>query len=345
MAVSEDSAASLARVLVRYDDLIPCTTAFVDTRTPGSDQKENFTIIGPGVAENPDQHVHIKQPHGFNIGGARQPPHCVNSQHSHETAEVFVVHTGRWAFFTGERGQDGRVEMGPGDVISIPVRAFRGFENIGEEPGFLFAVLGGDDPGSVLWAPYVFEAAASYGLVLLENGQLIDTAAGEQVPPDAVRMPVTSAAQIAALQTLDSAALANCVVSRSEITQTPAINPLGAGVTETPVIGAAAPQQTGSAQTPAAGKLSWPHGFQLRHLQLDGNAAASAFSREQAEVYLMHAGTLEVTFDNITVTLGPGDVLTVPAGASRKISNPGGNLCEAYVVHGTDTPATTLLAR
>ena len=58
---------------VRYQSLIPCTSAFIDTRSPGSDKKENFTIIGPGVAENPEQHVHISIPHGFNIGGARQP--------------------------------------------------------------------------------------------------------------------------------------------------------------------------------------------------------------------------------------------------------------------------------
>ncbi len=88
----------VASRLVRYPDLRPCTTAFIDTHTPGSDQKENFTIIGPGVAENPDQYVHIDIPHGFNIGAARQPAGCVNSQHSHETAEVFVVHTGRWKF-------------------------------------------------------------------------------------------------------------------------------------------------------------------------------------------------------------------------------------------------------
>jgi len=82
----------LSERLVRYRDLEPCRTAFIDTRSPGSDKKENFTIIGPGVAENPDQHVHITLPHGFNIGGARQPPHCLNSQHSHLTNEVFVGH-------------------------------------------------------------------------------------------------------------------------------------------------------------------------------------------------------------------------------------------------------------
>ena len=50
---------NLRNRLVRYDELAPCLTAFIDTRSPGSDRKENFTIIGPGVAENPEQHVHI----------------------------------------------------------------------------------------------------------------------------------------------------------------------------------------------------------------------------------------------------------------------------------------------
>ena len=45
--------------LVRYGELNPCKTAFIDAHTPGSNQKENFTIIGSGVSESADQHVHI----------------------------------------------------------------------------------------------------------------------------------------------------------------------------------------------------------------------------------------------------------------------------------------------
>jgi mannose-6-phosphate isomerase-like protein (cupin superfamily) len=112
------SQAEMEQRLVRYADLRPCYNAFIDTRSPGSEAKENFTIIGPGVSENPQQHVHIAEPHGFNIGGARQPPHCVNSQHSHESAETFVVHSGRWTFNLGEHGDAVRVEAGPGDFIS-----------------------------------------------------------------------------------------------------------------------------------------------------------------------------------------------------------------------------------
>ena len=55
--------------IVRHGELRPCKTAFIDAHTPGSNQKENFTIIGGGgVSESPDQHVHIAIPHGFNIG-------------------------------------------------------------------------------------------------------------------------------------------------------------------------------------------------------------------------------------------------------------------------------------
>jgi hypothetical protein len=89
---------SLQQRLVRYAELRPCTNAFIDARSPGSDQKENFTIIGPGVAENPHQYVHIREPHGFNIGGARQPPGCTNSMHSHDSEEVFIIR-GFGAFF------------------------------------------------------------------------------------------------------------------------------------------------------------------------------------------------------------------------------------------------------
>jgi len=71
--------------IVRFNELKPCKTAFIDAHTPGSDQKDNFTIIGPGVSESPDQHVHISETPGFNIGAAGQPPKCSNSLHSHTT--------------------------------------------------------------------------------------------------------------------------------------------------------------------------------------------------------------------------------------------------------------------
>ncbi len=183
--------------IVRYGDLQPCKTAFIDAHTPGSDQKENFTIIGGGVSESPDQHVHISIPHGFNIGAAGQPPKCRNSLHSHRTAEVFFVLKGRWRFFWGRHGDAGEVTLEEGDIFNIPTGIFRGFENIGTDYGMIMAILGGDDAGGgVIWAPQVITDATDHGLVLGENGKLYDSKKGESLPEGMKPMPVLTANEL-----------------------------------------------------------------------------------------------------------------------------------------------------
>ena len=186
--------------VVRYGDLIPCRTAFIDANTPGSDQKENFTIIGGGVSESPEQHVHINETPGFNIGAAGQPPRVRNSLHTHRTAEVFFVLKGRWRFFWGRYGTAGEVLLEEGDIINIPTRMFRGFENIGTDYGMIMAVLGGDDAGGgVLWAPQVIEEASEHGLILGENGVLYDSKQGQQLPAGVKPKPVMSEEELAQL--------------------------------------------------------------------------------------------------------------------------------------------------
>ncbi|MBM1634900.1 cupin domain-containing protein [Sulfitobacter mediterraneus] len=183
--------------IVRYGDLRPCRTAFIDAHTPGSDQKENFTIIGGGVSESPDQHVHIGIPHGFNIGAAGQPPKCRNSLHNHRTAEVFFILSGRWRFFWGEHGDAGEVILEEGDIFNIPTNIFRGFENIGTDYGMIMAVLGGDDAGGgVIWAPHVIEDAKAHGLILGENGKLYDSKKGENLPDGVGPMPLLTQAEL-----------------------------------------------------------------------------------------------------------------------------------------------------
>ncbi len=185
--------------IVRYGDLKPCKTAFIDAHTPGSDQKENFTIIGGGVSESPDQHVHITEQVGFNIGAAGQPPKCRNSLHSHTTAEVFFVLKGRWRFFWGRYGTAGEFVAEEGDIFNIPTGIFRGFENIGTDYGMIMAVLGGDDAGGgVTWAPQVIEDAKDHGLVLGENGALYDSKKGESLPDGVKPMPVLTEEELKA---------------------------------------------------------------------------------------------------------------------------------------------------
>lgn len=326
---------TLTSRLIRYADLRPCRNAFIDTRTPGSQEKENFTLIGPGVSENPEQHVHIPEPHGFNIGAARQPGRCLNSQHSHETAEVFIVHSGKWRFMLGAAADEGSIELRAGDVISLPIHMFRGFENLGsrKRADFLFAVLGGDDPGKVTWSPRVFDLARQYGLVLLEGGRLIDTVKGETVPEGAKLQKPPSAAAMRKLVTPSPEQLASCVVRFADLRANPASALAGPGVQDCPII---VPQASRDGFPPGPITGWWPHGFSLRCLKLDSGAQVAAHIRSEPEVILMHAGALEVGTPEGRVLLGAGDTFSVPRGAPRAFRATSSDGAIAYIVRGGD---------
>lgn len=321
--------------IVRYGDLVPCTAAFIDARTPGSDKKENFTIIGPGVSENPGQHIHVAIPHGFNIGGARQPKGCLNSQHSHETAEVFLVHSGQWAFRCGHDAKDAEVLLKKGDTISIPVNVFRGFECLSDGDSFLFAILGGDDPGHVTWAPYVFEAAKGHGLVLLANGQLIDTVAGESPPAGATVQRATSMADIGAFRRMTQADLDARVISPNEIDDGEAtvLTNAAHGVREGPVLGPA-----NAHEGIRAGKVAAPHGFQFRRFVLEPHAQLPRHARVEEEVLFVHEGGVMIAWVDGEIALARGDSFTIPKGLYRewRARSTGATV---FVVRGGDRPS------
>ncbi len=334
--VSEYSQAAMNAYLVRYADLVACRTAFIDTRTPGSTEKENFTIIGRGVSESPDQHVHITAPHGFNIGGARQPFGCVNSQHSHDTAEVFIVHSGKWRLVFGPNREDGTLDINPGDVASVPTRMFRGFEKIDEGTGFLFAVLGQDDPGRVTWAPAVFEAASDHGLKLAKGGRLIDTSSGKPVLQDVELETAMGEDQLASLKTPPPEKLAECVVAAADLAGNPRSGLAGPGVAEAGVITPVATQD-GFEPGPIAGW--WEHGFNLRRLTMQTGAYVPAHARGESEVIMVQEGTLEVSWADGTIIMGAGDTLSVPVGLAHAFRNTASVTMTAFVVRGSDDPA------
>ncbi len=323
---------------VAYDDLIPCKNAFIDTRTPGSDKKENFTIIGPGVSENPDQHIHISIPHGINIGGARQPNGCLNSQHSHLTEEVFIVHSGTWAFRSGVNGDDGEIILNAGDIISLPTDIFRGFENVGEGSAFLFAVLGGDDPGRVLWAPSVFKLADKYGLVLLENGALVDTNLGQTVPDDVNPMPVTTQQQIDEHRIVSSEEMNNIVIRQDQFKwANDSVLSSFDGVEEAPLVG---PENSKERLT--ASKLNWLHDFVIRAVKFAPAANIPKHKRMEEEVIFVQHGELTIEVDGETQVLGQGDTFTTPINAARQFSNSHEGETLVYITRRSNFPVAPI---
>ncbi len=279
--------------IVRYGDLQPCKTAFIDAHTPGSDQKENFTIIGGGVSESPDQHVHISIPHGFNIGAAGQPPKCRNSLHSHRTAEVFFVLSGRWRFFWGRWGDAGEVTLERGDIFNIPTGIFRGFENIGSDYGMIMAILGGDDAGGgVIWAPQVIEDAVEHGLVLSEQGKLFDTKKGQSLPAGVSPMPLLTEAELKAFPEPTTADVVPKYVARYwDLVALADRKPAK-------VIG-------------EHGILRDKPGFEV-DLITRGSASEAMHQHDRPSVLMPVAGHWRVAWDGGSATLAPGDTMSVP---------------------------------
>lgn len=306
--------------IVRYGDLRPCKTAFIDAHTPGSNQKENFTIIGGGVSESADQHVHITETPGFNIGAAGQPPHCRNSLHSHRTAEVFFVLKGRWRFFWGRWGTAGEVVLEEGDIINIPTGIFRGFENIGTDYGMIMAVLGGDDAGGgVIWAPQVIEDAHDHGLTLGQNGKLYDTKQGQSLPAGVAPMPVLTEEELKAFPEPTTAQVIPDYVARYWDMM-------------------ALSDHQPCKVIAADGLLQDRPGFEVEFLSRN-SVADAAYSTDRHEVLMPVRGYWRLSWQGGTTVLNPGDTAAIPPGLSHSLAPAMTGEAALYRVRNTDDPA------
>ncbi|OYX43006.1 MAG: cupin [Rhodobacterales bacterium 32-67-9] len=306
--------------IVRYGELQPCKTAFIDAHTPGSNQKENFTIIGGGVSESPDQHVHISIPHGFNIGAAGQPPKCRNSLHSHRTAEVFFVLSGRWRFFWGRWGTAGEVVLEEGDIFNIPTGIFRGFENIGTDYGMIMAILGGDDAGGgVIWAPQVIEDARDHGLVLSEKGKLYDTKKGQNLPAGVKPMPLLTDEQ---LKTFPEPATAEVIPNHiARYWDLVAL----ADRKPAKVIG-------------LNGKLRDKPGFEVDFITRASSSDAR-HKNDRPSVLMPVKGHWRVEWDGGASVLAPGDTMSVPENLAHSARPSMTGEAALYHIVATDDPA------
>ena len=159
--------------IAKFNELIPSTLPFVEGRLEGHKERKNYSIVGPGVAEDSEQSVKISKAHGYNLGAVSANPNNGSGLHSHTTAEVFLIYSGKWRFYWGANGKN-EIILGKGDIISMPTNMFRGFENAGDEEGLIFVVLGNDDPGIITWVPKVLINAKETGLALLDDNSLID---------------------------------------------------------------------------------------------------------------------------------------------------------------------------
>ncbi|WP_233154945.1 cupin domain-containing protein [Candidimonas nitroreducens] len=320
--------------LIRRADMVACKLAFIDCKLPGSERKENYSLIGPGVTQSKDQVVNLTETHGFSVGAAAMPAGTVNNLHMHFTAEVFMVYQGRWKFRWGCGTDVAEVDAGPGDILSIPTWVFRGFSNVGQSDGWIFTLLGGDDTGGIIWHPSVLEAAAAHGMYLTRGNMLVDTQAGDPMPSSEEILRPLDAGQVASLPRYTAADMDRRIVwcsqrdwSRSALLGSIAqqgceLAPaLGYGITES------------RDQVPG---VSNPHGFSVEWMRLSAGASSGRFMLREKLVIFVMSGSIDLVLNDadsaLRITVDAQDMYSVPAGAWREIRCAG------------NTPAEIILA-
>ncbi len=322
--------------LIRRGDMVACKVAFIDCKMPGSTDKENYSLIGAGVTQSADQVVNIAEPHGFSLGVAAMPPGTTNNLHVHYTAEVFMVFKGTWVFRWGADGKDGEIIGKAGDVVSIPTWIFRGFSNVGDDAGWIFTALGGDDTGGIIWHPSILANAAESGLYLTKRNVLVDTEAGAAKPAPEELIEPLDAATVHSLRRFDVAAMRRRVLPRedraySDHALLDSALP-GHKASLAPVIGYGMSQDLEHAPP-----IVNPHGFSVEWLRIEPGERVGAYRLAEKQVLLVFAGAIAVTLDgDAPVRAEAQEVFSVPADAWRTIASVGEVATEVAVVTAGD---------
>ena len=332
------SASDLAARVIEPSDFVADTEAFVDVRLHRSQGKASYSMIGPGVSQNPDQSVNLTIPHGFNVGGASMPSGVINNQHMHFTAEVFICTRGKWRMNIGEQGGQ-HLDITEGTVFSVPTWVFRGFENIGPDDGFLYALLGGDDTGGILWAPHVLEQAAETGLYLDESNGVLDATDGDDVSE---AISAVSADQLNSnVDTYSDAELTDRAVACEQLEWSnrsllSAVLP-GHECAMAPVIGHGLTEDRHHRPP-----ITSPHEFSVEWLEVAPGSSTGRHRHPGTQVLILVEGSWDIVLNaGDEETARPADVgsvVSVPEGAWRDFVNTGDGRSRAIVVCGGNGP-------
>lgn len=305
--------------LVRRDEMVACSVAFIDCKLPGSTLKENYSIIGAGVTQAEDQVVNLVEDHGFAIGAAAMPNGVTNNLHIHYTAEVFMIFKGEWLFRWGADGKKGEFVGRAGDVLSMPTWMFRGFTNIGPDDGWIFTALGRDDTGGVIWHPEILRGAAEHGLYLRKDNMLVDLSTGIDKPDDAELLHPLSDEFIATLHhpTVEEMRARITTAEERKWSERALLQSVlpGHRAALAPVIGWGMTQDR-----TARPKVMNPHNFSVEWLRIEEGQSVGPFRVAPKQVLIIESGSLEIELeDGSSVRAGPWDVFSAPGGVWRTL--------------------------
>ncbi len=321
---------ALAQRFIPFKSLRYSTEAFIDYAIAECGPKYNYALVGPGVSQNPNQPVSLREPHGFQVGGVSLPHGKVNPPHMHFTCEVFICTRGAWRMQWGFNPEVSATDIGEGDILSAPTWLYRGFTNIGVDDGFMFTALGGDATGGILWGPTTLAAAAHAGVHLSSEYRIIDTRKGDVWRPGETPVQPMTPAEIAALRVWPVPDMARRVVRFQDLrwSQHGLLDSAlpGCGAQLAAVLGLGLSEDR-NLQAPVANA----HGLSIEWLKVPPGGRVSRHLLHEKQVLIVKAGQLDVS---VETTQGPRqqraeggatawDSYALPADCWRSFENPG----------------------
>ena len=321
---------ALLERVIPFASLRYSTDAFIDYCLPECQPKFNYALIGPGVSQNPNQPVSLREPHGFQVGGVSIPHGRVNPPHMHFTCEVFICTRGDWRIQWGFNPEPSAADIGEGDIVSVPTWLYRGFTNIGVDDGFMFTALGGDATGGILWGPSTLAAAERQGVYLTDDYRIIDTRRGDVMADGAQRLQPMSAQEIAELRVWPVEEMTRRIVRFADLrwsTHGLLDSALpGCGGQLAAVVGLGVAQDRN-----LLAPVRNAHGVSIEWLRLPPGGQVSRHRLHEKQVLIVKAGRIDVSVDT---SAGPvshtcigaalaWDSMSLPPGEWRSLKNVG----------------------
>lgn len=320
----------LATRFIPFSSLKYTTEAFIDYAIEACSPKYNYALIGPGVSQNPNQPVSLREPHGFQLGGVSIPNGKINPPHMHFTCEVFICYRGEWRVMWGFNPDEKSTLISEGDIVSVPTWIYRGFSNVGIDDGFLFTGLGRDDTGGILWGPWTIEKAAEAGVYLTDQYRIVDTRRGDALTKDEQLLKPMTPSEIAGLEDWSPERMSHRIVRHADLAwQSEALLDSvldGHGAQMAAVIGLGMHQ--GRAAMPPVANA---HGMSIEWMKIPPGGQVGRHRLTQKQAIVIKQGTLDLGIEatdglfqqTLVGSERSWDSYAIPEGHWRSLHNTG----------------------
>ena len=148
--------AMLANVF-RFGKMPQTDRAFIDAVIPG----HNRVLMGALGRGTSDENLkpQVATAENYHIDFIKAEPGNGAALHSHDTEETFICLTGTWRVAWGTNGEE-HIDLDYLDGICCPPGVMRSFSNVSGSTALLLSILGGKEPGHVIWSKSMQEKMA-----------------------------------------------------------------------------------------------------------------------------------------------------------------------------------------